>query len=137
MLVESSDKTTREWRTSVQAAAMEAYSGPLLDMPLEVEFHFCFRRPKGHYGTGRNAGRLKHSAPSVPAIRPDITKLIRSTEDALTHILWADDALIVRQAATKEYVLPNGSSMGSKPGAMVAVWEHKECDDEDREECAR
>ena len=39
-------------------------------------------------------------------MRPDLSKLIRATEDALTGIIYADDAQIVDIHAKKEYGLP-------------------------------
>ena len=72
-----------------------------LEQPLWVVFGFTFRRPKGHT---RKDGTLRKSAPLWPAVRPDTTKLVRAVEDALTGIVWADDALIVDQQACKTYV---------------------------------
>ena len=40
---------------------------------------------------------------SCPVVKPDIDKLCRSTLDALTGILYADDAQIVEMHVRKEY----------------------------------
>ena len=71
-------------------------------------------RPKGHYRTGKNALILRKNAPEHPTTKPDATKLLRSTEDALTGILWKDDAQIWCQNVTKTY--------GECPGAQIQVW---------------
>jgi Holliday junction resolvase RusA-like endonuclease len=98
------------WRDTIQAGALvamhsegtyELLTGPLV---LIVEFHF--RRPKGHYGTGRNAEQLRKSAPRWPAVQPDVTKLLRAVEDALNGILWRDDSQVVEQYALKAYSVP-------------------------------
>jgi Holliday junction resolvase RusA-like endonuclease len=120
-------KRNAPWRAVVTLAAqtaVQAFHGTIntpdptttfpLTGPLAVRFKFTFPRPTGHFGSGRNASNLKPSAPPWPATRPDCTKIIRSTEDALTGILWADDARIVHQVAGKLY--------GDKPGALVEVW---------------
>ena len=39
--------------------------------------NFRFVRPKSHYGTGRNAKKLKPSAPPHHTQKPDATKLLR------------------------------------------------------------
>jgi Holliday junction resolvase RusA-like endonuclease len=103
----------KPWRERVAWAARGAYAGPPLACPLAVRFDFVVPRPRGHYGTGRNAGIVRDSAPLYPSVKPDITKLIRSSEDALTGILWIDDALIICQSATKSY--------GDTPGVRVSV----------------
>ena len=116
MITEACGKT-KNWRASVAQCAYEAWK-PTKDVqilfgPLRVRFEFVFLRPKSHYGSGAKAGVVKASAPPFPAGRPDTTKLIRSTEDALTGILWRDDAQIVTQYATKRY--------GEQAGCLISV----------------
>jgi Holliday junction resolvase RusA-like endonuclease len=106
-------KKSRPWKTQVSSVADEVYRGPLLDVPLSVEFTFIVQRPKGHFGTGKNASALKPGAPKYPAIKPDVLKFARSTEDALTGILWRDDCLTVDLIAKKRY--------GDRPGVWVSV----------------
>jgi Holliday junction resolvase RusA-like endonuclease len=88
---------------------------PLLEGPLGLAVVFNITRPKGHFGTGRNAGALKDSAPYWPTVKPDATKLLRGLEDALTGVVWRDDAQVVEQAVTKRYA--------EREGARVVVWE--------------
>lgn len=68
-----------------------------------VALRFGLPRPKGHWGTGRNADRLKPSAPAWPATKPDVDKLERAVLDALTGVLWADDSQVVMLSADKVY----------------------------------
>jgi Holliday junction resolvase RusA-like endonuclease len=66
-----------------------------LDGPLHVRMVFSFTRPRSHYRTGRNAHLLKADAPAQPCGRPDVSKLCRATEDALTTVgVWVDDARV-------------------------------------------
>lgn len=99
-----------EWRAHVRHAASAVHGGPLLDGPLVLVVAFRFARPAGHYGRRG----LRPTAPPVPWGRPDTTKLLRALEDALTGVLWVDDARIVDQYATKRYA--------DAPGADVAVY---------------
>lgn len=109
-------KRTKPWQATVAAFAMEAWEGkPLLTGPVRAEFVFRLTRSKGHYGSGRNASRLKPSAPAYPTGRPDLLKLTRAVEDALTGIVWADDALIVHETQEKVY--------GDRPGVMIRIAE--------------
>lgn len=113
-LVESS-KRVAPWRADVRAAALAAMGDRLpLFGPLTVSLTFALPRPKGHYGSGRNVAVVRPSAPSYPAGKPDLDKLVRSTLDALTGVVFADDAQVVEVTARKLY----GSI-----GAIVAVWE--------------
>ena len=96
------------WRSTVAARAREAMAGrPPLPGPLELDVAFLFPRPRAHFGTGRNAGRLKPSAPIYCDKRPDLDKLIRAVGDALTGIVAVDDAAIVELRARKAYGSPS------------------------------
>ncbi len=113
LLLDMSGERGRDWRSCVadQATiAMRKLGLAPLTGPLRVRFAFNMPRPKGHYGTGRNAKAVKASSAQWPATKPDTTKLIRSAEDACTGIIWRDDAQIVDQSAVKVYGGP-GLSM--------------------------
>lgn len=101
------------WQHAVRTAALEAYSGPVLDCPLRLTVHFVRIRPKGHFGKGKKSAVLKASAPKWPTSKPDCTKLLRGLEDALTSIVWRDDAQIVEQSVSKGY--------GQRPEAVVLI----------------
>lgn len=105
-------KHNAPWRAKVALAAAEHFTAPLTG-PLEAEFLFTMPRPKHHFGTGRRAEILKPNAPTGHTGTPDITKLIRSTEDALKGIAWVDDCQIVVQSASKLY--------GDVPGCWIMV----------------
>lgn len=101
-VVVDANPNSRQWKNSVADAARAAYTGELLAGPLALVLRFVLPRPKGHFG---RKGLLA-SAPAYPTTKPDTTKLIRGVEDALTKILWRDDAQVVQQRATKEYGEP-------------------------------
>lgn len=106
ILVDSSGEKGKAWRAVVQDAAREAFSGELLRGPLRVEFLFYKPRPKCHFGSGKNSGKLKGDALGFPTGRPDCLKLTRAVEDALTGVVWADDSQIVDEAIFKRYGEP-------------------------------
>ena len=98
---------TRPWRERVERAALEAMAGrPPLEGPLELQATFVFSRPAGHFGSGRNAGRLKPSSPLYVRTRPDADKLLRAIGDAITTIVCRDDAQLVIVHAEKHYGAP-------------------------------
>ncbi|MEU6858848.1 RusA family crossover junction endodeoxyribonuclease [Glycomyces sp. NPDC046736] len=124
ILVESSAKV-KPWRAAVATAAACVRPAAPLDGPLLVDMVFTMPRPASHYGTGRNAGRLKpRYEDALPDRVPDLSKLTRSTEDALTDAgLWADDARVVRYGAlAKVYVDdPTDPDVLEAPGAVIRV----------------
>jgi Holliday junction resolvase RusA-like endonuclease len=107
-------KGNKTWRARVAAEARMAFPRPPLDGPLEVWFDFVIARPKRHFRTGRFSEVLRpeyhHVLPTGPA---DVLKLARAAEDALTGVVWADDALIVSEHLTKRY--------GDQPGVHIVV----------------
>jgi Holliday junction resolvase RusA-like endonuclease len=107
-------KKVGPWKDKVSQVAGESYFGPVLLGPLVVEFIFYRTRNKGDYGTGRNEGIIKDSAPAYPTKRPDALKLARAVEDCLTGVLWADDAQIVDEYIGKRY--------GTKARVEIKVW---------------
>lgn len=118
-MIESSKKVG-PWREAVKAAVLAATGRrpTTLDGPVEIVMKFIMPRPKSHLGTGRNAGRVRDSAPAVPTTKPDLDKLIRSTLDSLTDVgVLRDDAQVVRIEAWKVY-----SWSQEPPGATLHVW---------------
>lgn len=103
MFVRDSAKKGAPWRRQVAQVAGEAMNGTgLLDGPLQLVVTFTVPRPKGHYG----ARGLRPSAPRFPSVRPDVTKLLRAVEDAITGVVWRDDAQVITQHACKLYGEP-------------------------------
>lgn len=125
-MVESSKKL-KPWRQDVKEDALNVVGDDweLLDGPLIAAMTFTFLRPKGHFGTGRNAGMLRESAPPRPAVYPDLSKILRATEDALTGIVWKDDARVVGYARLgKFYAGTAATDVLHAPGCVIHVWKY-------------
>ena len=120
ILVADTNKKASGWKKAVAQHARLALgpSARLLDGPLHITCIFILPRPRSHFRTGKNACKLKDNAPLHPVGRPDATKLWRSTEDALTHVIWNDDAQIVQQQIVKQYV----NEERVQPGAFLQVY---------------
>ena len=73
------------------------------DEPLYLKLGFYFSRPKGHYGTGKNAGKLKASAPEYHTKVPDSDNLTKFVCDSLNKVFWRDDSIIAALNVTKKY----------------------------------
>jgi Holliday junction resolvase RusA-like endonuclease len=115
MAVVDDNPRSREWKNAVASCAAEAYQShaQLLDGPIRLSVEFRLPRPQGHFGSGKNAGKLRAGCPNYPTTRPDATKLLRGVEDACTQVIWRDDAQIVDQIVAKRY--------SEKPGAWIEV----------------
>ena len=68
---------------------------------LDVTAYFELKRPKSHYGTGRNSGQLKKSAALVP--HQDVDNLLKGVLDAGNGVVWEDDTSVVKVEAEKAY----------------------------------
>lgn len=113
--VTDANPKSRDWKNAVTSCALEAYKGPLLRGPLSVEIVFYLPRPKGHYGSGKNAATMKKSAPTFITTKPDVLKLARAVEDSMTSSIYMDDSQTVRLNVRKFYGVP--------ARCEVTVWE--------------
>lgn len=109
------NKNLAPWREAVIYAARAAHvRHEPINVAVAVGAAFTFPRPNSHYGTGRNTGQLKASAPAMVAVRPDLDHLQRAIGDALVMAgILRDDNLIVTWCASKHY--------GDKPGALIMI----------------
>jgi Holliday junction resolvase RusA-like endonuclease len=126
VMVESSRKV-KPWRQDVKYAALAvtaAIPGWVpLGGPLAVAMTFSMARPKGHFRTGRNAHLLRDAAPTRPAGMPDLSKLVRSTEDALTGVAWVDDSRVTQYVRLgKHYAGTSAPDVLEAPGAVIRIW---------------
>ena len=118
IMIENS-KRVKPWRQDVKEAALIHYNGEIIDQAVEVEIIFSFARPKSHYGTGKNAQKLKPSAPVFVTSKGkgDLEKLERSTYDALSQSsggsVLKDDSLVVKNRNMKRYCV-EGEHQGAK-----------------------
>ena len=71
--------------------------------PVAVSIEIVMRRPKSHYGTGRNSATLKPSAPEFCITKPDADKVLRAVLDCGTGIWWRDDSQVCHMVVTKRY----------------------------------
>lgn len=117
----STAKKLASWDVAVRHAAIDAVvtlgdaapTGPLfVDIPLAVEMTFRMARPSGHWS---KRGGLKLSAPVAPSVTPDIDKIVRSTLDSITGLIFDNDSRVVELVARKIYAEPGTE------GARIAV----------------
>jgi crossover junction endodeoxyribonuclease RusA len=112
IMVESSKKV-RPWREDVKAAALAARNGAApLDGPIVVRMVFTLPKPS-------SAPKRRRT---YPCRKPDVSKLARSTEDALVDAgLMVDDARIVEYERLAK-VFPNEDPEALEaPGVYISI----------------
>lgn len=124
ILVESSKKV-KPWRSDVEKAATSVLNAMTaeeracfpLDGPLIARMIFTRAKPKGAPKRTR----------TWPTTYPDLSKLLRSTEDALTTAgIWHDDARAIEyERLAKVYVGEDPEAL-ERPGVVIEVRQHVE-----------
>lgn len=66
-------------------------------------------RPKGHF----NKTGLKSNAPRFPTTKPDCSKYMRAVEDAMTGVVYVDDARLVDSWPSKRF---------GRPGVLIELY---------------
>lgn len=104
--VREANPRTRPYRQAVAAEAqiaMEKADAALVLEAVEITVSFYFERPLGHYGSGKNAGKIKPSAPAHKTTAPDSEKLARAAFDGMAGIVYRNDAQVVEAHIRKGY----------------------------------
>ena len=97
---------SRWWKQLVALAAQEHRPPAPLEGPIALTLTFVRVRPGGHFNKGKKtAGTLNGEGQSKPSpiAKPDVLKLARAVEDALTGIMWHDDAQICDERIVKRW----------------------------------
>lgn len=81
----------------------ESYSGAVEYGPLRIDCEFVFDRPKSHYGTGRNAGKIKQSSPQYHVIKPDKDNLEKFVFDCMEGVVFHNDSQVYAGETVKRY----------------------------------
>ena len=112
-LVDAGGTGNKLWRAAVRSAAVDLGCKPI-EGPVELRVTFRMMRPKKHFhSTKKKLGLLREDAPIYHIFAPDVTKLLRSTEDALKGVTWLDDSQVCIQSAEKVY--------SPDPGARITI----------------
>lgn len=114
------DKKDKQNKATIAVIAQQKAPAKLLTGPLRVDIYWYFARPKSHYGTGRNADKLKESAPDYHTSRPDRDNLDKLVLDALTGVFWRDDNQVCKGEIEKLY--------GVRPRTEIIITELEQAD---------
>ena len=79
-----------------------------------INMIFVLERPKFHF----NKKGVRPQAPTSPIVKPDVLKLARAVEDALTGVLYNDDAQITVEHLEKKYI----DKLHPTQGVEIEIW---------------
>lgn len=121
VVTEQMGQRLRDWRASVADAAGRYVSEhphlawPII-YPVRLELTFWLPRPKAHFSA---SGGIKDTwATARPHKKPDLEKLVRAVNDALSKTVIQNDALVVKLSAQKLY-----AEEDEPPGCWIQVEE--------------
>ena len=100
------------WEMRQQLDGHEAFPGPC-----SLSIEAIFPRPKSHFGTGRNAGTLKASAPHYHTVKPDCDNITKIYADCMNGLVFRDDRQIVKAVCVKHY--------GDSPRVTITATQYK------------
>lgn len=112
-IMAESSKKVKPWRNDVKDAALLVRNGAApLDGPLKVRMVFTVPKPASSPKSRR----------TYPMRKPDVSKLARSTEDALTDAgIWADDARIIEYVRLAKVFPGEDVDALESPGALIEI----------------
>ena len=104
VFVREANPSLKDWRTAVNFVLQGEWEGPPLEGAVSVELHFLLLRPPS----------VSEKKRPYPSVMPDIDKLARAALDAMTGIVFRDDAQVVRLDVTKAYAQESGLQLSAR-----------------------
>jgi len=102
LFIHNYDPSFKDKKDALRWIRCLAPANPLAG-PVRVDRYYYFAYRNQDYGTGRNAGHLKLSAPIWKATRPDIDNFDKFLFDILAGLYFEDDGQIVAGVHIKQY----------------------------------
>lgn len=99
-IVTSANPKNKGWQQLVAEAASQALNGQTFYTGGAVRLTVVFSLPRPKSLPKKVSAHLK---------KPDLDKLVRSVKDALTKVVWQDDAQVTEIHAVKQYAVDQQS----------------------------
>ena len=98
VVVDVNPKSLKDWRSAINFVLQDKWEGPPLEGAVQVTLLFFLLRPKS----------VSEKKRPYPSVKPDIDKLCRAALDAMTGIVYGDDAQVIDVCASKQYSTESG-----------------------------
>lgn len=98
VVVDANPTKLKDWRTAINFVLQSKWEGPPLEGPVEVTLNFWLLRPAS----------VSEKKRPEPHVKPDLDKLTRAAFDAMTGIVFKDDAQVTTIFASKTYSPESG-----------------------------
>jgi len=105
-VITNDNAKNKAWEQVLKLEAQRHAPAQIFDGPVSVMLTFHMVKPKSYPKTRV----LQHTK------KPDIDKLVRSFNDAMTGVIWRDDSQVVNLSAMKKY--------SDTPGVDVVILLH-------------
>lgn len=99
------DTHVEKWERAIKLVASAYAPEEPLTGPVALTVRFVLRRPAS----------VSEKKRPHPIVKPDRDKMLRAVQDALTGVMYVDDAQVIAGAVSKEY--------GDPPGVEITVEE--------------
>ena len=103
----------RDWKRTVAAAAQIVRPEHLIKTKVPITLSLTFFMPMRQDFSKKKVAAIHAGETLYHTVRPDRTALLRSTEDALTGVIWRDDAQVCAGPIYKIY--------GDPPGVEIVI----------------
>jgi len=84
----------------IKSYVRDQYDGDLIDYAVEVDYTFYFLPPK-YFSKKKTLAAVQGEI--VPTVRPDVSNIVKLTEDCLVGTVLKDDSFVVDIHARKRY----------------------------------
>ena len=104
VVVDVNPRKLKDWRSAINSVLQDKWEGPPLEGAVSVELNFQLLRPPS----------VSEKKRPYPSVMPDIDKLARAALDAMTGIVFRDDAQVVLLMVEKVYVEESGLQLSAR-----------------------
>ena len=107
------------WVSAIRCTAIKFVPKQQITGPCRVDITWVFARPLAHFGTGKNEGKLKSTAPHWHIQKPDRDNADKTILDTLTELeFWRDDTVACSGLLNRIW-----APVGAHNGALITIQE--------------
>ena len=91
-------------KKEIRKAILKSVPKEPFESAIVLHIHFKCKRPKSHYGTGKNKEIIKQKALHLmKTTKPDLDNYIKLYMDVFSGLFWKDDNQVIQISSSKCY----------------------------------